>query len=107
MLRRQHVTFGMGHQSHDSSGRIADAGNVSLGAVRVGRIHTRLAIRSHVAEDSLARLLHARQLPLFAAEEAALAVGDGKEEPVGTLEERTLSRSSLEVDPAVLELSGG
>src|SRR5207244_1389689 len=107
MLRRQDVALRVRHQAEDAAGRIADAGDVALRAVRVDREHAGLAVLIDIAQYDLTRLEQSLQNPFLLADKVALAVRDRQMEPLVALEEGALAGRRFQVNPPVLESAAG
>src|SRR5262245_49534146 len=107
MLRRQDVTFGVGHEAEDAAAGVANARDVALRAIRVDRIRSRPALRVDILEHYLSGLFQALEDPRLADDEVAFAVGDRHFELIVVLEKGALPRRRLEADPAILEFAHG
>lgn len=105
MVRRQHVALRVRHQAKHAPRRIADAGHVALRAVRIDREAAGLSVLIDVTQHHLARLDQSLENPFLAANEIPLAVRDRQVQPLVALEERTLARRRLQVNPPILELA--
>lgn len=108
VLLGQDRVFGVRHQPEHVAGRVADAGDRVVGAVRVGRVRGRAAVARDVAQRQLAARPQRRQRRAVARHEAALAVGhrhlDRALDP--TREYTAAARVGREVHPAALEAAG-
>src|SRR4051812_19732032 len=108
MLRRQDMPFRMRHEAENAAGDIAQAGNVALAAIGIGRIGRGAfwSARVEVAKNGLPRLQKSLEVPVEPADKSPLAVRDGDMEPVDAFEKGTVTRMDGEVNPAILELAG-
>src|SRR5688572_2468219 len=100
MLPGSHVALGMRHEPEHAAGRIADAGDVTVGAVGIGRIARLSAAALRVYERDLAPLEEPRPARLVLHDEAALAVSDRDGETLARDEPRARRLAGLERHPA-------
>src|SRR5262249_31505733 len=103
VLRRQNVALGVRHQAKHAAAGIANAGHISLGAVRIHGVASRFAVGIDIAKDDLCTLFEALQNPGLTAAKISFTMGDWQVQPIIALKERTALAVSLQANPAILE----
>ncbi len=95
------IAFGMGHQSEDAAGRVADAGDVFHGAIGVDRVDAvgKVAFDVAISEGDLVVLFEDFEGLGFAVE-VAFAVGDGDGHAVDVFEPDAFLALGFDIDPA-------
>src|SRR5262245_52332270 len=96
----------MRHQAEYSAAGIAQPRHVTLRAVRVDRVRSRLAFLVHVLQHHLPGLLQSLENPRGPADKVALAVGHRQMKPIVAFQEGALAGVGLQVNPTILKLAG-
>ena len=100
------VSFGVGHETEDAAGRIAETGDVIGGAVGIYGEVAELTVFIDVAKGDLAVVLNLLQNGIVGKADLSLGMGNRQINPLVGIDKDAFIRTRLEIDPAVLKLTG-